>query len=191
MTLEFEIDAKTGRKSIKKHDQTLGSLGGEVIGAYAVMEFNDGTFDAEIMNIDQITASWKQGSAYRTDGSPAHKKFADQMAEKTVINRACKLLIRGSDDNILFAEPDTDPIKADMEHALETDANKEEISIEAETIEVEAETVDTLENVENAEKVQKPKKEDPKDEINIESKRETIVDKDGQVSIGDNQGPGF
>ena len=39
-------------------------------------------------------------------GSPAHKNFGDEMAKKTVIGRACKILIGMSDDSALFDEPD-------------------------------------------------------------------------------------
>lgn len=144
---EFEIDIKTGRKKIIKHIQTLESLGGgkdKIKGAYAVMEFNDGSFDAEIMSIVQIEKSWMQGGAKGKSG--AHINFTDQMCEKTVINRACKLLIRGSDDNVLFypgSDVKKDVVKADMEHNIKENANKEEIAIEeTEIIEVEAETVE-------------------------------------------------
>ena len=74
---QFEVDGNTGRKRVTKHSQTLDSLGsGEVIGAYAISEFNDGTFDVEIMNINQIKASWGQGGS--KGNSPAHKNFPDQ-----------------------------------------------------------------------------------------------------------------
>ncbi|MDR2139569.1 MAG: recombinase RecT [Tannerella sp.] len=102
---KFEIDAATGRKRIVNHVQTLESIGNtDILGAYAIYELNDGTMDTEIMNISQIKAAWNQGAA--KGGSPAHKNFPDQMACKTVINRACKLLIRGSDDSVLFDEKD-------------------------------------------------------------------------------------
>ncbi len=137
---EFEIDIKTGRKKVIKHNQTLESLGGgktEIKGAYAVMEFNDGTFDTEIMSMVQIQNSWKQGGA--KGDSKAHNIFTDQMCEKTVINRGCKLLIRGSDDNVLFypeSDFNKDHALANKEHDIETNANKEEITIDVEAIDV-------------------------------------------------------
>lgn len=99
----FAIDATTGRKKILKHEQTLESIGSKDIkGAYAVYQLLDGTTNVEIMNIDQIRQSWAMGGSKGV--SPAHKNFPDEMAKKTVINRACKLLIRGSDDSVLFSE---------------------------------------------------------------------------------------
>lgn len=129
---EFGVDVETGRKEIKKHEQKLENLTKQVVGAYAVVEMMDGTFNTEIMNIDQIRKSWNQGA---TKGkSPAHQNFPDQMAIKTVINRACKLIIRGSDDNILFANmSDKDRAVEDVAHEIDENANVEELVMENET----------------------------------------------------------
>jgi recombination protein RecT len=99
----FENDVQTGRKRVIKHTQTLETFGSkEIIGAYAVMIFKDRTTKTEIMNMQQIRQAWEQGSA--KGNSPAHRNFPDQMAIKTVINRACKSLIRSSDDAILYSD---------------------------------------------------------------------------------------
>ena len=130
----FEIEAATGRKKITKHTQTLESMGSnKVKGAYAILEMNDGSFDAEIMAISQIEAAWAQGGA--KGNSPAHKKFPDQMAKKTVINRACKLIIRGSDDSILYddEEKTIDVTSADVDHEVKTKANRKEIKFNDKT----------------------------------------------------------
>lgn len=102
---EFEVDVETGRKKILKHKQTLESIGSKnILGAYAIYEMNDGTFDTEIMNITQIKDAWNQGAM--KGNSPAHKNFPDRMARKTVINRACDALIRSSDDKSLYQSED-------------------------------------------------------------------------------------
>lgn len=128
---EFEVDAETGFKRIIKHKQSLSSLGSnKIVGAYAVIELENGVKDVEIMNQAQILASWQQGAA--KGGSIAHTKFPDQMAIKTVINRACKLLIRSSDDGALYpAEDETrDVVSEGVKHTISQNANKEEISFE-------------------------------------------------------------
>ena len=103
---EFEIDTTTGRRKITKHVQKLENINLEKIkGAYAVIVFNDGTTDVEVMTMAQIRKAWEQGST--KGASPAHKNFTDQMAMKSVINRACKLLIATSDDSVLM-EPGED-----------------------------------------------------------------------------------
>lgn len=146
--LEFEVDAMSGRRKIIKHSQSLDSIGSTVLkGAYAVYELNDGTVDVEIMNIRQIQAAWGQGGS--KGNSPAHKNFPDQMAVKTVINRACKLLISSSDDSILYdplEENDyVDTTKGKVEQEINENANAESIGFdhieEAEIIEEHPETI--------------------------------------------------
>lgn len=125
-TFEFEVDTTTGRKRILKHTQTLESIGSKNIkGAYAVYEMNDGKMDVEIMNITQIRDAWNQGAT--KGASPAHKNFPDQMAIKTVINRACKLIIRGSDDSALFSNDDETNV---VDREIAENANVETISFE-------------------------------------------------------------
>lgn len=143
---EFEIDSVTGRRKVVKHSQSLDSIGNnEVIGAYAVVELNNGDIDVEVMNIKQIQTSWNQGGS--KGNSPAHKNFADQMAIKTVLNRACKLLISSSDDSILYDPLEDDKIidftSENLQHEIKGKANKESLdfSKEENAIEVEAEIV--------------------------------------------------
>lgn len=133
-TFEFEVDAMTGRRKIIKHSQTLESIGNPLLkGAYAVYELKDGTLDVEIMNIKQIQAAWGQGGS--KGNSPAHKNFGDQMAVKTVINRACKLLISSSDDSILYdplEENDyVDTAKGKVEQEINNNANNESIGFDS------------------------------------------------------------
>lgn len=124
---EFVFDVgEDGRKKIVKHKQTISSIDTEVVGAYAVVELNDGTTDLEIMSIQQIRNAWNQGAM--KGNSPAHKNFADQMAIKTVINRACKLLIRGSNDAI-FMDSDNDGSMEARNSTIQT-ANSKEINTE-------------------------------------------------------------
>jgi len=133
-TFEFEVDAMTGRRKVTKHLQSLDSIGNPVLkGAYAVYELKDGTIDVEIMNIKQIQAAWGQGGS--KGNSPAHKNFGDQMAVKTVINRACKLLISSSDDSILYDPLEDndyiDTTKGKVEHEINQNSNAESIGFDS------------------------------------------------------------
>lgn len=127
---EFEVNPETGKSRILVHKQTLASLGSkDVVGAYAILDMQDGGKDVEIMSMAQIRDSWNQGAM--KGNSPAHKNFPDQMAMKTVINRACKLLVRGSDDAVLYENEDrqvsTDRVSEDVKQDIKENANKEEI----------------------------------------------------------------
>ena len=155
-TFEFEVDAATGRRKIIKHIQTIDTIGtNDIVGAYAAYELTDGTTDVEVMNIKQIQMSWGQGGS--KGNSPAHKNFADQMAIKTAINRACKLLISSSDDSVLYDpledEKVIDVTDANVQHEIKNEANKETLDfskieeanvIEAEVVETKAEATEEL-----------------------------------------------
>lgn len=122
-----------GRRQIIEHKQALETFGGEVIGAYMWYKLSDGTEDVEIMNINQIRAAWMQGGS--KGNSNAHKNFSDQMAIKTVINRACKLLIRSSGDAPLMGEVSGDEssqeqTSPDARKVISEKANVEEIGFE-------------------------------------------------------------
>lgn len=113
---QYEIDPKTAKVSIIKHSQKLENIDNSKIkGAYALVTLADGTTQVTIMSMQQIRAAWGQG-AMKGD-SPAHKNFAEEMAKKTVIGRACKAIINSSDDAWLYdgKEDDADSDKASIQ----------------------------------------------------------------------------
>lgn len=137
---EFETDFETGRKKVTKHQQSIASFGKPIIGAYAVYSLAEGVKDVEIMSMDQIKASWNMGGS--KGASKAHNNFPDQMAMKTVYNRACKLIIRASDDAVLFSpedEPTPDKVVEDVKHEVLENANKKPIDFAEEAV-IESET---------------------------------------------------
>jgi recombination protein RecT len=119
---EYAIDTTTGMKKITVHAQRMENLDdAKIIGAYAVVTFDDGSVNTEIMTMAQIQKSWEQGP---TKGkSPAHTNFPGEMAKKTVINRACKLLIASSDDSVLM-EPGEDGRMGRAKAEIESVANQ-------------------------------------------------------------------
>lgn len=99
----YEFDLDTGLKKITKHEQNFENIDpAKIKGAYAIIVMEDGQNYIEIMNINQIKKSWNQGVAKGNSG--AHQNFADEMAKKTVINRACKMFVNTSDDSDLLIE---------------------------------------------------------------------------------------
>lgn len=64
--------------------------------AYAVVELEDEEPFTEIMTWAQIQQSWAKS---RSKAQTVHKEFPDQMAKRTVINRACKMFFNTSDDS--------------------------------------------------------------------------------------------
>lgn len=131
----YSIDPKTARISIVKHEQKIENIDNTKIkGAYALVTLADGTTQVTIMSMAQIRAAWAQGAT--KGGSPAHKNFAEEMAKKTVIGRACKAIINSSDDAWLYDgktdELDTD--NATRQREATTGAAKQ-IVVDAESYE--------------------------------------------------------
>ncbi|TEB41563.1 hypothetical protein D0809_24890, partial [Flavobacterium circumlabens] len=126
----------------------------------AVFELNDGSVDVEVMSITQIQASWAQGGS--KGNSPAHKNFADQMAVKTVLNRACKLLISSSDDSVLYDPLDDvtsiDVTSENVQHEVRQKANKQNLDFsdvdDAEVLDIPAEEPPITEVSDASNKVQ-------------------------------------
>lgn len=113
---QYEIDPKTAKVSIIKHSQKLENIDNSKIkGAYALVTLADGTTQVTIMSMQQIRAAWGQGAT--KGNSPAYKNFAEEMAKKTVIGRACKAIINSSDDAWLYdgKEDDADSDKASIQ----------------------------------------------------------------------------
>lgn len=112
-TFEFEIDPMTGLKKIVKHKTSFENIDtAKIKGAYAVVMKEKGDPYVEIMNMDQIKKAWGQGAT--KGNSPAHKNFAEEMAKKTVINRACKMFINSSNDEPLLAKAFNRTSESDM-----------------------------------------------------------------------------
>lgn len=114
-----------------------------IIGAYATVVMEDGSRNTTIMTMEQIRDSWNQGA---TKGqSPAHKNFPDQMALKTVSNRATKAIIRSSDDAALLKDDikdETEDAAAQkLESTVAANANKKPIDFAEDAELVSDETV--------------------------------------------------
>lgn len=140
---EFTIDPQTGLKQIVKHTSKLGNINiAKIQGAYAVIIREDLPPYIEIMTIDQVKKAWNQGAAKGNSG--AHTNFTDEMAKKTVINRACKMFFNTSNDSDLLIEsiartPGIDEMNdTEFETIVETEikdnANKETLDIVQEPV---------------------------------------------------------
>lgn len=133
----FVYHIEDGNKVLDKHEQSIMNIDNDkIIGAYAVVIMQDGTKMLEVMNMKQIKQSWQQGYGYK-EGSGTHSKFADQMAKKTVINRALKQIINTHGD-VFVQEADErtedvermEQVEADVAYEIAENSNKEEFVID-------------------------------------------------------------
>lgn len=135
---ELEYAIERGRKRILKHVQRPENVRPDrITAAYCVIEHADGRpIHTEIMTIDQIKRAWAQGQNYQEhpEKPGTHQKFPDQMAVKTVINRACKYVINASSDSYLLraaaARSDEELAEAEIEEEVAANANGAVIDVE-------------------------------------------------------------
>lgn len=98
---EYEIDPMTSDIKITRHAQKLENIDiAKIKAVYAVVLTADDKYYVELMTMDQVRKAWGQGAT--KGNSPAHKNFAEEMAKKTVINRACKLFVNTSSDSAIL-----------------------------------------------------------------------------------------
>ena len=99
---EFQVDKVRGGWRVTEHKSKPENINPEKIRyAYAVIERDDGTEYTEVMTWAQIQKSWAKS---RSADHSVHKEFPDQMAKRTVINRACKMYFNTSDDSDMLIE---------------------------------------------------------------------------------------
>lgn len=109
---KFKYGIEKGKKVIHTHEQDLGNVDKKkIVGAYCVIFDKVGEpMKTEIMTVDEIHQSWRQSPMNPFDDkgnlkeSSTHGKFTADMALKTVINKATKILINSSTDNALLLE---------------------------------------------------------------------------------------
>lgn len=143
---ELGFDILTGKQKILEFCPGLNRDPKNLIGAFALILGDDEILHTEYMSIDQIKNAWNQGSMKGNSG--AHKNFPDQMAIKTVINRACKFYVSTSDDSDKIAEFMNKSVE-DTDRELEEDkkefANKEVVEIEDVPEDIDEETGEIIE----------------------------------------------
>lgn len=143
---ELGFDILTGKQKILEFCPGLNRDSKNLIGAFALILGDNEILHTEYMDINQIHNAWNQGSMKGNSG--AHKNFADQMAIKTVINRACKYYVSTSDDSDKIADfmnktiEDTD---RELEEEKKEFANKEVVEIEDIPENVDVETGEIIE----------------------------------------------
>lgn len=136
---EVKYKTKNGKIVDLEHSQSFGNRDSKkIIGAYATVVFEDESKNyTEIMSFEEIEEAWKQSQMvydgkFKEDGT--HRRFPQEMAKKTVINRACKKILNSSDDSSLLSSEiknrDNRQRKEILDAEEEANANKELLEFE-------------------------------------------------------------
>lgn len=86
---EFENDPETGETKVLKHETSFKNLDKPIIGAYTWAYYPNGKKDLVIMTMESIQKSWAQSS----NGATVAKKFPEEMVKRTLLRKACKMMI--------------------------------------------------------------------------------------------------
>lgn len=181
---EFEIEIEGGRERIAKHTTSFLNRDNDIIGAYCIIKKSDGEEVLTVMTRKEIEASWSQSK-----NKSVQNKFPQEMAKRTVINRAAKAFINTSDDSDALIQAVNDTTEEEFE-------NEQERAVRdvTETVEREANQV-LIETKPKAKAKAKPKPEPEAVEVpeEISLPGEIIQAEEIANEIGDlfEEGPGF
>ena len=96
---EFEIGSDEDMELVvKKFVPKFENISKPIIGAFALIKTDEGN-SYTVMNMDEIKQSWSQT---RQKNNKVQQNFSQEMAKRTVLNRAAKLFINTSDDSDLL-----------------------------------------------------------------------------------------
>lgn len=93
----FDIGSERGRLVVTRYEPHFENRDKPIIGAFAVVEENDGNKVYTVMTKKEIDQSWSHAKTTKVQ-----REFPQEMAQRTVISRAAKYYINSSDDNDLF-----------------------------------------------------------------------------------------
>jgi len=169
---ETEYNIETATVNITKFNPKFENIDNTKIkGAFAVVLGEKGPIHTEIMNMAQIRMAWSKSRG----GGQVHKDFAEEMAKKTVINRACKMFANTSDDSDILIEAFN---KSDVDIKNEDPSEVDEIKNEANTEELDIKEPDEI--IQDVEII-----EDEKEKVIV---KDEVVEKE---NIKNTDGPDF
>lgn len=133
----FDYEIVGGREKLLKHETKFQNRDNEILGAYAVIKTIEDEEILTVMTRKEIETSWTQAKT-----KSVQNKFPQEMAKRTVINRAAKSFINTSDDSDLLVQAinnsteneydneRVDVTPAEVQKQIEENANSEVIDIE-------------------------------------------------------------
>lgn len=157
---EMVNDVETGETKVSKHETKFENLDKPIVGAYCTVNYSNGKKDLLVMTMAEILKSWAQSS----NGGVVSKKFPVEMVKRTVLRRACKMIVNTDiHENLL----NTDPMYTD-EQLAEMDKQDDYDDYEFEEIEEVKEVVSNPKAIPQAEPIKQatpapsPQPEKPK-----------------------------
>lgn len=183
---EFEIEIEGGRERIAKHTTSFLNRDNDIIGAYCIIKKNDGEEVLTVMTRKEIEASWSQSK-----NKSVQNKFPQEMAKRTVINRAAKAFINTSDDSDALIQAVNDTTEEEFENDQERAVRDVTETVEREANQVLIETKQKAKAKAKAKPKPEPEAVEVPEEISLPG--EIIQAEEIANEMGDlfEEGPGF
>ncbi|KZT80912.1 Recombinational DNA repair protein RecT [Lactiplantibacillus plantarum] len=136
----FKIGAENGVLVVKEFDPSFENLDKPIIGAFAWIEDINGNRTYTVMTKKDIDTSWSHAKTKKVQN-----EFPEEMAKRTVINRAAKFYINSSSDNDLFVKAVNETTSNEYENDDRKDVTPTKRSLVADVAENKAEKVEYAE----------------------------------------------
>ncbi|MCG0665959.1 recombination protein RecT [Lactiplantibacillus plantarum] len=171
----FKIGGENGVLVVKEFEPSFENLDKPIIGAFAWIEDINGNRTYTVMTKKDIDTSWSHAKTKKVQN-----EFPEEMAKRTVINRAAKFYINSSSDNDLFVQAVNETTSNEYENDDRKDVTPAKRSLVADVAENKAEKVESAEPVK--EPVKTAVKEAPSND------QEPVKDEVDQQNLFDNLG---
>ena len=136
----FKIGGKDGVLVVKEFEPSFENLDKPIIGAFAWVEDLNGNRTYTVMTKKDIDTSWSHAKTKKVQN-----EFPEEMAKRTVINRAAKFYINSSSDNDLFVKAVNETTSNEYENDDRKDVTPTKRSLVADVAENKAEKVESAE----------------------------------------------
>lgn len=136
----FKIGGENGVLVVKEFEPSFENLDKPIIGAFAWIEDINGNRTYTVMTKKDINTSWSHAKTKKVQN-----EFPEEMAKRTVINRAAKFYINSSSDNDLFVQAVNETTSNEYENDDRKDVTPTKRSLEADVAENKAEKVESAE----------------------------------------------
>lgn len=130
----FKIGGENGVLVVKEFEPSFENLDKPIIGAFAWIEDINGNRTYTVMTKKDIDTSWSHAKTKKVQN-----EFPEEMAKRTVINRAAKFYINSSSDNDLFVQAVNDTTSSEYENDNSKDVTPAKRSLVADVAENKAE----------------------------------------------------
>ena len=97
---EYGINPQTGKKYVVKHEQRLENMDNGFVGGYMYLP----TGELHIMTKKQILTAWSKSSSRE---QTTHKQFDEKMAQKTLVNSGCNMIINSTPEYQMGLDEET------------------------------------------------------------------------------------